>query len=204
MYFSSVIFSALLTVSGFTAFGQAGALQTGDIIFQSSTSGQSKAIQLATHAKYSHVGLIVAREDKLWVYEAIQPVTFTPLATWIERGYGKHYVVKRFKPSLRKLSPDDFAQVINVGKRFNGKNYDLYFEWSDDRIYCSELVWKIYKQAFGIELGALQKLKAFDLSDQHVREKLQERYADKIPYEELVISPAAIFDSDKLFTVMEK
>src|SRR5437867_163185 len=25
--------------------------------------------------------------------------------------------------------------------------YDLTFEWSDDKIYCSELVWKVYERA---------------------------------------------------------
>ena len=34
----------------------------------------------------------------------------------------------------------------------NNKDYDLYFEWSDDKIYCSELVWKIYKNGADIEL----------------------------------------------------
>ena len=33
-------------------------IKEGDIIFQTSTSSQSKAIQLATHSKYSHVGII--------------------------------------------------------------------------------------------------------------------------------------------------
>ena len=33
-------------------------LQNGDIIFQSSQSDQSIAIQLATHSKYSHMGIV--------------------------------------------------------------------------------------------------------------------------------------------------
>lgn len=33
-------------------------IQNGDIIFQTSTSGQSKAIQIATGSKYSHMGII--------------------------------------------------------------------------------------------------------------------------------------------------
>ena len=32
--------------------------QNGDIIFQSLRSGQSDAIQLATHSRYSHCGII--------------------------------------------------------------------------------------------------------------------------------------------------
>ena len=47
----------------------------------------------------------------------------------------------------------------NEGEKFKGKNYDLTFEWSDDKIYCSELIWKIYKRSTGIEIwieGSLQ------------------------------------------------
>src|SRR5437016_1986874 len=33
-------------------------IRTGDIIFQTSLSSQSKAIQLATHSEYSHCGII--------------------------------------------------------------------------------------------------------------------------------------------------
>jgi hypothetical protein len=65
-------------------------------------------------------------------------------------------------------------------------------------------VWKIYQQATGIEIGELQKLKEFDLSDPHVKQIIKERYHNKIPTEEIVISPAAIFDSDLLVTVKSK
>ena len=39
-----------------------------------------------------------------------------------------------------------------IGRKYLGRDYDLRFEWSDDKIYCSELVWKIYKEAFNIAL----------------------------------------------------
>ena len=88
-----------------------------------------------------------------------------------------------------------------VGDQFNGKNYDLTFEWSDDKIYCSELIWKIYQRATGIEIGKLEKLSDFDLTNEAVKKKMKERYGDKIPTEEIVISPASIFDSELLTTV---
>jgi len=62
---------------------QAVELQTGDIIFQSSKSGQSLAVQLATHSRYSHVGMIIKHEGSLQVIEAVQPVMITPLKQWI-------------------------------------------------------------------------------------------------------------------------
>jgi len=57
--------------------------QNGDIVFQSSTSGQSKAIQIATGSKYSHMGIIYKQGDEFLVYEAVQPVRLTPLTDWI-------------------------------------------------------------------------------------------------------------------------
>jgi uncharacterized protein YycO len=45
------------------------------------------------------------------------------------------------------------------GEKLRGKKYDIYFGWDDQRIYCSELVWKIYKRGANIEIGKLQRLK---------------------------------------------
>src|SRR5690606_9405764 len=99
------------------------------------------------------------------------------------------------------LTPAVLQKMKKGGQQFNGKNYDLYFEWSDDRIYCSELIWKIYKEATGLEIGKLEKLKDFDLSYAPVKAKMKERYGKNIPMEETVISPASMFDSELLETV---
>jgi uncharacterized protein YycO len=74
----------------------------------------------------------------------------------------------------------------------------LAFGWSDEKIYCSELVWKIYKRGADVEIGKLQQLSDFDLSSDIVKAKLKERYGDNIPMNETVISPAAIFESQLL------
>ena len=178
--------------------------QNGDIIFQTSKSGQSKAIQLATGSKYSHMGIIYEQGNDFFVYEAVQPVKLTPLNDWINRGENGHYVVKRIKNSENLLTTKTLIKMKQMGEKYAGKDYDLYFEWSDSKIYCSELVWKIYKEAIGIEIGKLEKLGDFDLTDKSVKQKLMERYGDNIPKDELVISPASMFDSDQLVTVLEK
>ena len=90
-----------------------------------------------------------------------------------------------------------------LGEMFSGKKYDLFFDWSDDKIYCSELIWKIYQRGAGTEIGKLQKLKDFDLSSPAVKQKMKERYGNNIPMDETVISPAAIFDSELVETVKE-
>lgn len=178
-------------------------LQNGDLIFQTSTSAQSQAIQVATQSKYSHCGIIYKEGDECFVFEAIQPVTTTPLDEWIARGKNGHYVVKRLKNADKVLNPANLKKMKAAGKEMAGKNYDLYFGWSDDRIYCSELIWKIYKEGTGIEIGKLQQLGDFDLSHPAVKQKLKERYGNTIPKNEKVISPAAIFESELLYTVTE-
>ena len=176
-------------------------LKDGDIIFQSSKSGQSMAIQLATHSKYSHVGIIYKINDKWMVYEAVQPVKTTALFDWINRGDDHHFVIKRLINADEVLTSGTLQKMKTVGQKFKGKNYDLYFEWSNERIYCSELVWKIYKDGAGVEIGELQKLSEFDLTSPEVKKKLKERYGNNIPMNEKVISPGAMFDSELLVEV---
>lgn len=179
-------------------------LQNGDIIFQTSTSSQSRAIQTATNSRYSHMGLLYEIDNKIYVFEAVQPVKLTPLENWIERGKGKHYVVKRLKNSEEILTLAAIERMEGEGRKYLGKSYDLYFEWSDDRIYCSELIWKIYKNALDIEPGELQRIGDFDIFHPEVKEKLKERYGDNIPLDELVISPEQIYNSNLLETVVER
>ena len=179
-------------------------IKDGDIIFHTSISPQSKPIQLATKSKYSHCGIIYKRGNDLFVYEAVGPVKLTPIKEWIARGKNNSYVIKRLKNAEKIITPDVLIKMKQVGDQFKGKSYDSTFEWSDNRIYCSELIWKIYQQATGIEIGKLQKLKDFDLSDASVKAIMKRRYPNKIPTEGIVISPAAIFESELLVTVKSK
>jgi len=188
-------FAAIFLSTGASA---AGTLRDGDIVFHTSRSSQSAAIQHATHSPYSHVGVVIHRGGKPYVFEAIATVRYTPLAQWIQRGEGGKYVVRRLKvpptePQLRRLRAS--------AARYEGKPYDLHFEWSDQRIYCSELVWKMYRDSLGIELGKLQKLREFDLSHPGVKAKMRERYGKNVPMNEPVVSPGAQFESSLLRTV---
>jgi uncharacterized protein YycO len=173
----------------------------GDILFQVSTSGQGKAIQLATNSPYSHCGILFKDNNEWMVFEGVQPVKKTPLTEWIKRGQNNIVVSKRLKNADHILTPSVKNRMKMEANKFIGKNYDLTFEWDDERIYCSELVYKIYKLGAGIEVGKLQKLSEFDLSNPIVKAKLVERYGTKIPLDEPVISPGAIFTDTNLMEV---
>ncbi|MBK6521324.1 MAG: hypothetical protein IPG08_02770 [Sphingobacteriaceae bacterium] len=77
-------------------------------------------------------------------------------------------------------------------------HYDLGFNWSDEELYCSEYVWKLYDHALKIELGKLRPLKEFDLSHPKVQQIMKQRYGKHIPYDEKMISPGDMYNSTLL------
>jgi len=129
-------------------------VRDGDIIFQTSQSEQSQAIQIATHSPFSHMGLVLFKDGRPFVLEAVSPsVRFTPLREWIARGEKARFVVKRLRDASVLADPNGPSSLMKAASEFSGKPYDPYFEWSDDRIYCSELVWKAYERGLGVHLG---------------------------------------------------
>jgi len=158
----------------------------GDIIVQTSRSSQSLAIEKATHSRYSHMGVIFKRDGKPYVLEASATVRFTPLNEWIAHGKDGAYVVKRLRTELTQAQID---KLRKAARPLEGRSYDLTFEWSDARIYCD------------VEIGKLQRLADFDLSDPAVRAKMKERYGSDVPMDEAVISPGAMCDSPLLQVV---
>ncbi len=176
----------------------------GDIVFQISQSRQSLAIQLATKSKYSHMGIVYLQDGDPYVFEAVQPVKTTPLNEWVARGQDGHFVAKRLSNSSDLLTSNTLTRMKEIGREFEGKDYDLYFEWSDESIYCSELVWKIYNRALSISIGELKTMSDFDLSDPVVKQNIEKRWGDSIPLDETVISPASMFNSELLELVFSE
>ena len=209
-----ILLAVLFFFSGFKSIFSSGqskkfesqktGISEGDIIFQTTESESSKAISLATHSPYTHCGIILSDGNGQYVLEAVEPVSKTSLKDFIDRGKGDHYVIKRLKNCDSVLTTDNLKKMEIEGEKLRGKKYDIFFGWSDERIYCSELVWKIYNRSTGLEVGKKEKLKNFDLSNTAVKKQLMQRYGSKIPYEETVISPAAIFNSPLLETIIQK
>lgn len=178
-------------------------IKEGDMIFQTSQSKQCEAIRIATKSKFSHCGIVYIQKGKKYVFEAAQPVKYTPLEAWIPHGKENYFVVTRLKNASTVLNPQTLQKMKTYGNRLNNKDYDIYFEWSDDKMYCSELIWKIYKNGAGIELCPLQKLKDFNLKDPKVQAILTERYGNTIPLEENVVAPSNLENSKMVTTIID-
>lgn len=193
-----VLLAALLSLGAGTY-----APRDGDIVFQDSRSPQSQAIQLATDSPYSHVGIVLIRDGEPVVWEAVNPVRMTPFHEWVARGPDGHFVAKRLVDAEELLDGEGVSRLRQAIQGFAGRPYDFGFSWSSDAIYCSELVWKSYQEALGIQLSTPRRMGDYNLSHPLVREQVVERFGDAIPLDEPVVSPAALFDSPRLRTAYE-
>ncbi len=172
--------------------------QAGDIVLQSLNSSQCNAIREATDSYYTHCGIVLRDGEDLVIYEAIGPVKKSRLQDFTGSGINDHFVVLR--PALKDLS--SAAQMKRYCDKELGKSYDLFFNWDDTEIYCSELVWKAYKTA-GIVLCEPRPLKDYDLSSPVVQAVMEQRYGEKIPEDELMVAPSDLFSSTLLEVVYE-
>jgi uncharacterized protein YycO len=174
-------------------------VKSGDIIFQVSSSSQAPAVALASGSPITHVGLIAVEGDRVTVIEAVEPVREIPIEKFID--HGSMWGVSRLVDEPK--NPGWAAKVVKAARAMKGRHYDALFQWGDDRIYCSELVWKAYQRGAGIELVSPERLGDMNLSLPPVRALIQRRTGGKgLNLEEKVVTPGHLHDSEMLETVV--
>jgi len=163
-------------------------LREGDIVFTASAAGQGEAIIAATGSIYTHCGIVFQKDGKLMVLEAVQPVGTISLEDFKSRGKPGTFAARRLKSPL---TPDAYRHAREWAEAQVGKNYDVRFQWGDDKLYCSELVWKTYHQA-GVELCSVRRFRDYDLQKPSVRKIIDERFGgmERVPMDEKVIAPS--------------
>lgn len=143
---------------GYNTFAQSATdfkYQNGDLLFQDLDCGElCDAIEKVTPAldnkHFSHVGLVYATGDSVWVIEAIgADVHVTSIGKFLERqtdskGNPK-VVVGRLKPAYQKLS----SKAVVFALKQIGKPYDDAFLPENEKYYCSELIYEAFKDANG-------------------------------------------------------
>jgi uncharacterized protein YycO len=130
------------------------ALQEGDIVFIESQSSQSPYIKVGTMSKWTHCGIVVNTPEGMKVLEASKTVRLTPFAQFIGAAKNENWCIRRPKQKI--------SVPINYQK-YLGQPYDLEFKLDNGKMYCSELVWIIYKE-HGIELCKPRKVSSFAMT----------------------------------------
>ncbi len=173
-------------------------LREGDLVFHTSRSRQSAAVQTATKSPFSHCGIIFRKQGSLQVLEAVQPVKYTPLQEWRERGLGGKLVAYRLTSRSEGLMATESTALRKAAEAFLGKDYDLAFDWSDREMYCSELIWKAYYAGLKINLCPTRKFRDFDLTNPTVAKLIRERYGNTLPLDMAVVAPSDLLSSNQL------
>jgi len=188
---------------GFAAAGEQ-EYQTGDIIFQTTRGSLATVVATATQSKLTHVGMIIMKKNKPYVIESRnRGVKIRPLNKFTQAGFGKNFSVLRLKQGL---SREQKLKLAKEARRHLGKKYDSKFRWDDKRLYCSELVYKAYLNALGIELNTTEKLGDFYSSwNPIVNAFVKRKYgnAKKLPLEEKAITPVRLYESNMLSLVYD-
>jgi hypothetical protein len=129
--------------------------EEGDVIFQSLPNGPIVwAIEGVTRSPYSHCGIVAKRDGQWIVYEAYRGVSATPLKTFLFRGRGGGFAVYRLRSEHRHHIP----QTLRCCETYLGHPYDIRYRLDDEKIYCSELIYKSYRDATNGEcLGDLSR-----------------------------------------------
>jgi hypothetical protein len=171
-------------------------LREGDIVFSSSVHGRGAAIRAATGSTVTHCGIVFSKNGELMVLEAAKTVGVIPLEKFLARCERGTFTARRLK---QPLAPTALKSGRDWAAAQVGKAYDHRYLWSDDAIYCSELVWKIYKRA-GVELCKPRQFKDFHLDKPEVKKDIEEQFGsiDKLPREEKVVAPSDLFASPML------
>lgn len=170
-------------------------VQHGDFIFQHLPGELTAMIADITQSQYSHCGIIVKKSTGFVVLQAIGPVLETPLNQWINFGVGKKFTIVRLKKEFQQNIPAIIAQAY----KFIGKPYDIQYQWDDQKIYCSELIYKAVLNATGLRLAEFVRLG--DMKWKPYEQTIRQITGGKLPLEREMITPESLVVSDKVDVV---
>ena len=187
-------FSSMVTETFTAQTGAVKNVKEGDVIFQTSQSEQSPLIQIGTRSMITHCGIVVMKGSKPYVLETQRTIVLTPFDKFIARGVDSKYWLKRSNKENIKIKY----------KSYLGKPYDLAFRFDNDKYYCSELIYDIYKNQLGIELCKPKKVSDYLILWTDKLPKIEKAMKKRgITKEQYAVAPVDIFNSEHLNGVDE-
>lgn len=136
------------------------ALRSGDLLFVEGTTWQSWIVLWSGgNNDFSHVGLVWVREDNVFIIHATphssgerkaEGVIVEPLHQFLSPDRVTDAALYRFTGASRDLA----STVVSLARQYaiNATPFDYSFDLSSDaKMYCTELIWAVYRAA-GVNL----------------------------------------------------
>lgn len=177
--------------------------QVGDVVVQDiDPCGRLlRAVKGVSQSQWCHCGVVDRVNGEWIVNEAVGGgVKQTPLVYFLLRGDETRFAVYRLTEQFSHQA-GKFAQSCS---QYLGRPYDSKYELDDEKIYCSELVYKAYLSATGDTLVNTQELGDLNWED-YVDDIKHYSESDDLAavLEREVVTPVALTYSPKLQKVLE-
>ena len=173
--------------------------QEGDIVLQSLPHGELvDAIEGVTRSPWSHCGVVIHEHHCWWVVESIGHVRKTLLPLWVIRGRRGAFEAYRSTSAL----PPPSESLHTALDHYMGRPYDYHYAPGDSEIYCSELVYDAFHDAFGVKLGEWQRLG--DLKWKPFEKLIKWTEQGPVPLDRQMITPIGLTHTDLLTRVYPK
>lgn len=194
-------------------------LKPGDILFQDLDCGAScDAIEAVTDgvdgSELSHIAVVSHVDDDKGKVYVIESLTGGVQETTIDKFLGRSFDDKK-RPKvlvgrLNDLSEHELDKVVQRIRTFIGKPYDDIFNANDDKYYCSELVYEVFRKGYrsdsepGKPIFKMEKMTFNDPKDGKIMPVWKDYFgklSNPIPEGKLGINPGSISKS-KYITIM--
>lgn len=171
--------------------------QVGDVLFQSlPRDALVDVIEGVSGSPFSHCGIVDRVDGEFVVLEAFRTVRAVQLTKFLARGRDGRFAVYRWKPEAEAVIPDVLAAVhANLGRP-----YDLHYSMDDEALYCSELIWKAYRDATGESLCDTHALR--ELNWKPYEQAIRQMEDGTVPLARQMVTPAALAQSGVLMPVL--
>ena len=169
--------------------------QEGDLVFQALPLDLDLvvAIEGVTKSNYSHVGVLHKRGAEWTVIEASGPgVIYTPFDKWKMHGRNERWAAFRLKAEHQKHIP----QFLTNLHPHAGKAYDFKYELSENKLYCSELIYHAWMKTAGQKMGKLTKIG--DLNWKPHQKTIEKYNGGPMPLDRQMISPIELSKAGQL------
>lgn len=176
--------------------------QVGDVLVQAITpcGRLLRTVKGVTQSKWCHCGVVTRNNGRWVVCEAVgDGVRHTPLIVFLLRGDEIDFAAYRLIGKSRAYA----TQMAECCETYVGRPYDIQYQLDDEKIYCSELVYKAYRDATdGGDLAAVQRFG--DLNWRQFKDDIAHFHGDDdLPLDREVVTPVALTRSPRLEKTFE-
>ncbi len=157
-------------------------LEIGDVILQPLHCRICSVIENETQSIYSHIGVVI-KKNPILVAEAFQEVRVVSLQEFLSKTQRNQDVKVIRNPEFQYIDKDQFLN--DFYHHFFGLPYDSKFLWSNNKLYCSELIYKLFK------FYNISQPEPKIMSFSREKEFWEQYFEGNIPSRQLGISPAS-------------